>query len=286
MTLVLAGTVPVDRLPVTYGHLSLEGGKIRVGDVLMPVGMGTAGMLAAATATCHSIGLQAPVGVVAGDLGLGDGSEELYKFLAKDLVQLEPTVLTLHYVLPIRGLFLEFVEALPKMSRKPVIIADAGFMYAAKATRVCEQFDLFTPDIGELAFLADHDADHPAYVLRVLWEEDVSGVPRLVQEAYRYRNASKVLLVKGSVDFVAERGEVVATVSEPRLSALEAVGGTGDIVTGVVSALVYFGLDLVQASIKAARVSRLAGVLASATPATQISEIIPRLAEALRQVGL
>jgi ADP-dependent NAD(P)H-hydrate dehydratase / NAD(P)H-hydrate epimerase len=49
------------------------------------------------------------------------------------------------------------------MNRRPILIADAGFMYAAKMSGQAACYDFFTPDVGELAFLADEMAPHPFY---------------------------------------------------------------------------------------------------------------------------
>ena len=51
--------------------------------------------------------------------------------------------------------------AVEEMAKRPVLIADAGFMYAAKMSGQSSKYDLFTPDVGELAFLADEEAPHP-----------------------------------------------------------------------------------------------------------------------------
>jgi len=56
------------------------------------------------------------------------------------------------------------------------LIADAGFMYAAKMSGQASKYDLFTPDVGELAFLADEEAPHLFYtrLIRIfLWRPDL-----------------------------------------------------------------------------------------------------------------
>jgi len=58
------------------------------------------------------------------------------------------------------------------LAEKPVLIADAGFMYAAKMSGQAELYDLFTPDIGELAFLADEAAPHPFYTRGFILHEE------------------------------------------------------------------------------------------------------------------
>jgi ADP-dependent NAD(P)H-hydrate dehydratase / NAD(P)H-hydrate epimerase len=65
---------------------------------------------------------------------------------------------------------------------------------------------------------------------------------------------------------------------------LEPVGGTGDTVTGIVSALVASGMGVEDSAILAARVNRLAGLYADPTPATQVIEIIRRIPRAMEKV--
>ena len=48
-------------------------------------------------------------------------------------------------------------------SPKPTLVADAGFMYVAKMSGYADAYDLFTPEAGELAILADEKAPHPFY---------------------------------------------------------------------------------------------------------------------------
>jgi len=70
----------------------------------------------------------------------------------------------MHYILPIMGQMKNVLAAKAKCKKKPVLMADASSMYAAKAAGLAPEFDIFTPDLCELAFLADPDAVHPAYI--------------------------------------------------------------------------------------------------------------------------
>ena len=65
---------------------------------------------------------------------------------------------------------------------------------------------------------------------------------------------------------------------------MEAIGGTGDTLTGIVSALVDSGMAIPKAAEIAARTNRLAGFYACPTPATQVMEIIRQIPRALTQV--
>ena len=85
-------------------------------------------------------------------------------------------------------------------------------------------------------------------------------------------------------NLIAGKSGIIATVSAPADEALEAIGGTGDTLTGIVAALVGAGMEIRQSAVIAARVNRLAGHLARPTPATEISEIIRHIPRALKRV--
>ena len=73
---------------------------------------------------------------------------------------------------------------------------------------------------------------------------------------------------------IIREGDIVATVTEPDVPALEAIGGTGDTMTGLVSAFAYAGLELHQAAIISARANRMAGQIAKVTPANRVGAVI------------
>jgi NAD(P)H-hydrate repair Nnr-like enzyme with NAD(P)H-hydrate dehydratase domain len=83
-----------------------------------------------------------------------------------------------------------------------------------------------------------------------------------------------LLLVKGSVDYVVENGNVLDTVSEPDVPAMEAIGGTGDTISGLTAAFIDAGISPHQSAMIAARANRAAGRLACATPGTRIGRVI------------
>jgi len=66
--------------------------------------------------------------------------------------------------------------------------------------------------------------------------------------------------------------------------ALEAMGGTGDTLTGIVSALIDSGMTIEEAAVIAMKANRLAGHYAKPTPATQIIEVIHRIPQALSEI--
>ncbi len=272
--MLIAGTVPVEGMPLTMGKALDQGDTIVIGDQRIPCTQGTAAMISAALVTTTYLGLDAPLGLVIGDIGDGKGSRELYRYLIDNVVRLLPKVLALHYWLPDMQQTRDLCRAVDKCSRRPVMIADAASMYSAKAAGLASAFDIFTPDATEIAFLADAEATHPAYVARHLFETDVTQAPELARTAYRHGNSAKLLLVKGSVDYIIRDGEVLAKVEEPDVPALEAIGGTGETITGLVAALSYCGLEPHEAAIIAAKANRVAGQFAQATPATRVWQII------------
>ena len=170
-----------------------------------------------------------------------------------------------------------------RKNKKPVLIADAGSMYVAKAGGDATYYDVFTPDLGETAFLADEKAMHPTYTRGFIFHLE-DDVPELIRRAYKSGNAARTMFVKGEVDYICQDGQVVEKISEPRVEALEPVGGTGDTITGMISALIYAGKSPLEACLIAGKANRIAGELANPTPATQVKEIVKHLPAAIKKV--
>jgi hypothetical protein len=279
----VVGTIPEADFPLLVGPVAAEGSGLRVAERHIPLTRGTAALLAAARSALQVLGLPPPLAVLAGDTGLGEGSEKLYTYLAGHVGELGLSTITFHYILPQVDLHNRVFFALEALHPRPRLIADAGFMYVAKMSGLAPAYDLFTPDAGELAFLADEAAPHPFYTRGFILSDD-QRVPDLIARAYAHDNAARWLLVKGSIDYVADKHGIAATVAEPLVEALEPIGGTGDTLTGVVSALVEAGIDLPEAGVLAARANRLAGAMAQPTPATGIDAIVAHLPAALAEV--
>lgn len=280
--LAVVGTIPDPDFPLATGEVTLKGENIYVEGHPAPVNRGTPALMAAAIRCLEVLGLPMPYGYLAGDIGLGDGSRRLYEHLVKHLPQSEFQVITFHYLQPDVDWHNKVLFAIGKIRKRPKLIADAGFMYAAKMSGLAEDYDLFTPDAGELAFLADEEAPHPFYTRGFILHED-HNIPELIRRAYAHRNAARRLLVKGRIDYVAGAQGVIAAIDSPSEEALEPIGGTGDTLTGILSALVWGGFDVDRAALLAAWTNRIAGRLASPTPMTQVAEIIARIPEALGQ---
>ncbi len=280
---LLAGTVPIKGLPLSVGRIDLTEQGITVDSQVLDINRGTAAMYSAACAVCQEYGLESPIGMVAGDIGARDGSVKIYEYLADNLPVMEPKVLTLHYIMPDIKKNKKLLEKIGSLKEKPVLIADAGSMYVAKAGGDARYYDVFTPDIGELAFLADESAVHPAYTRGFIFHLE-DDVPELISRAFRSGNTSRILFVKGRVDYICQDGEILEKIVSPNIDELEPVGGTGDTITGLISALIYAGESPVEACRIAGMVNRKAGELSHPTPATQVKDIIKWIPAALREL--
>lgn len=282
--LTVVGTLPYPDVSLLDGIAQYHLGLIRINGVVeFPVQRGTAALIAGACEAMKYFGGGSIRVILAGDRGRGDGSREIYRHLVEDPQRMEAEVLVFHYLFPDvdwHGKIFMAVESLP---RRPFLVADAGFMYVAKMSGYAGLYDLFTPDVGELAFLADEEAPHPFYTRGFIIHEE-NNVPALIKRAYDHNNAARYLLVKATVDYIVAEGRIVATVSEPNVPELEAVGGTGDTLTGIVSSLLNAGFNPVHAMILAAKANRLAGEMAKARVDSPITDIIDCITKALEQL--
>jgi hypothetical protein len=272
--MLIAGTIPYKDMPLTMGQVKKDGELLVVNDQCFAGTQGTGAMISAALATTEYLKLEPPQVLVVGDIGDGKGSRQMYRRLIQNIGELSPSVLSLHYCLPIMELFKELCQAIKKCPKRPILIADAGAMYGIKGAGLALEFDILTPDPTEIAFLADPRATHPAYIAHHLFESELDKIPEWIATAYRNGGAARLLLVKGKTDYVAVDGKILAAIAEPDVPVLEAIGGTGDTITGLVSAMVYAGLKPHQAAIIAARTNRMAGKYTRPTPATRVKKII------------
>ena len=279
----IVGTIPHEQFPLIPGEVGLKDNELCIGENRVPVNRGTPALLAAAIKAGELLELPAPYGYLVGDIGHGDGSRRLYEYLTLHLPQSDFESITLHYLQPDVNWHNRVLAKLDETVRRPRLIADAGFMYAAKMSGKSSQYDLFTPDIGELAFLADEEAPHPFYTRGFILHEE-SRVPDLISRAYAHNNAARHLLVKGEKDYIANEKGIQAIIDQPVEDAMEAIGGTGDTLTGIVASLISTGMEIIEAASIAARANRLAGYYAKPTPATQVIEIVNHIPRALEEV--
>jgi NAD(P)H-hydrate repair Nnr-like enzyme with NAD(P)H-hydrate dehydratase domain len=281
--LTIVGTVPEKGLPLLIGPARLQGHHLVVAGRHFPVNRGTPALLAASLATAEVLGLSPPVAYLAGDIGLGDGSRHLYAHLAANISQENHDVMVFHYLQPDIDWHGRVLLALRQMIRAPILVADAGYMYVAKMSGQAEEYDLFTPDVGELSFLADDKAPHPFYTRGFILHME-SRIEEMISMAYRHRNAAKWLLVKGKTDYIADCEGVRFRIGAPSIPTLEPIGGTGDTVTGIAAALLDAAMPVPEAAKTAALINRVAGRMAVPTPATQVTAVIDRIGDAVAEV--
>jgi NAD(P)H-hydrate repair Nnr-like enzyme with NAD(P)H-hydrate dehydratase domain len=265
--LLVAGTMPTEAGRVYEGPVTRgDDGSLVVGGEVLPGCQGTGALLLAAVAACEHGGAEPPYGLLAGDIGRGEGTRAIFSRLPARADEIRPRVIEFHYLQPIMALMRQAVADLAcRVADGTLLVADAGGMYAARASGVGAAFELMTPDVGEVGFLADETVSHPAYVSHYLFGTQGFDAVALAVKAQQGASA-RVLLVKGATDYVIEAGEVVGSVSEPVIPALEAIGGTGDTLAGLVSGLMATGMPTVEAALIAARANREAGRLLGARP--------------------
>lgn len=278
---LIVGTVPDDGFGLVQGQCQWDAAGLAVDGISVPVRRGTPALVAAACAACAALGIPAPQALLAGDAGRGAGSAKAYAWLKERLPDLAPRGLTFHYLFPDLAGHDKALFAAQDLPRRPLLVADAGFMYAAKMSGQAREYDLFTPDAGELAFLADELAPHPFYTRGFLLGPQ-ADTRELIRRAWEGGGAARHLLVKGSCDFVVREGEILAEILGPQTPAMEAIGGTGDTLTGMATALLMAGRGVPEAGKIAALANRLLGSLADPTPATPVAELVPHIAEGLR----
>ncbi|MDP2183427.1 MAG: NAD(P)H-hydrate dehydratase [Actinomycetota bacterium] len=283
MTLLVVATYPVSAGPLLEGLITVESdGAVSVGGECIPSAQGTSAMLGAAGQVASHLGTPAPYALVAGDIGRGDGTREVYRLLPEVAARIKPSVIAFHYLQPIMALMRGAVAELAEVAPSATLVADAGGMYAAKAAGVASRFELMTPDVGEVGFLADPDVSHPAYVSQYLFGTTDFDPVALARRAHETGGSSRVLLIKGVRDHVVLDGEVVGVVDEPCVPELEAIGGTGDTVTGLACGFLAAGFPAVDAAMCACLANREAGRVMGATPAMRASDLVAVLPQVLR----
>ena len=279
----IVGTVPDPELPLIHGKVRLVGTHIEINGHRIDINRCTPALIGAALKASTCIKCPDIYAFLVGDIGRGDGSRQLYKFLSDHLHEFAFTVLAFHYLQPDVDWHNKVMFAVEKMDKRPTLIADAGFMYAAKMGGQAQSYDFFTPDAGELAFLADEQAPHPFYTRGFILHTN-GNVNDLIQRAYEHQNASRYLLVKGASDYITDKNDVVHSVDAPSSEAMEAIGGTGDTLTGLLCALCSTTFKPTEAALLAARSNRWAGYYTNPSPATQIAELINKIPQALDNV--
>ena len=280
MSWLIVGTVPREDVPVLDSQCSIENGTLRIGNYSITPARGTPALLAAAYYASQALGMYPPTALIAGDTGRGDGSARLYQALLERLDRTAEPLMVFHYLQPDIDWHNRVFLKIEELEQKPIMVADAGWMYVAKMSGLAPSYDLFTPDVGEMAFLADEDAPHPFYTRGFLLQDEEEA-PELIERAYAHENAARHLLVKGRCDYIASADGIIAKVCEPCVEAMEPIGGTGDSLTGIVAALIHSGRSVPDAARIGAQTNRMLGLITNPTPASSIAELLPYVGEAL-----
>ena len=296
---LICGTVPEADFPLCMGTWCVAGEWLIPEDVQacgaspatvsiprVPVRRGTPALVASSLLAAEALGAETVSVLLVGDCGDSKGSTALYEFLTDwlgtpDSCDLKG--LTFHYLFPSvdgHNRILMVLDERP--GQRPLLIADAGFMYAAKMSGYAARWDIFTPDAGELAFLADEKAPHPFYTRGFLLAEGQEA-PELALLAHEHGDSAHFLLIKGRRDLVVEQGRVVGQTEEPCLPYMEPIGGTGDLVTGLLTAYALAGRPTREACLAAAQAARFTGEAADSTPATAVAELMPFIGEGIRR---
>ncbi len=284
MSWLIVGTVPRKDFPLTCGQAALKDLELVVNGRKALVVRGTSALIAAACIACNTLKIEPPDVLLCGDIGDGDGSRQIYRYLVETGLKQKPfTELLFHYLQPDVDWHNRILMVIDDLPVRPLLMADAGYMYVAKMSGYAASYDLFTPDVGELAFLADEKAPHPFYTRGFLLHED-KAAPDLIQQAVSSGNAARHLLVKGKNDYVVADGAIVDVISSPSIEVMEPIGGTGDSLAGVAAALIASGMSIPKACFQAARINRTMGLLANPTPAFAIFDLLASLPQAIMQV--
>lgn len=283
MTLLVVGTIPSAEQPLCAGPVAYDGSSLTVGGAEIPACQGTAALLLAAMCACEAVGAPPPIALLGRDIGRGDGTRAAYEALPDWVERTRPSVIAFHYLQPVMSLMRRAVAKIQESS-DALLVADAGGMYAARGAGLAPRFELMTPDVGEVGFMADPEVTHPAYVSHYLFGQAGFDAEKLARLAWETGGSSRVLFVKGSTDRICVEGRVVATIDAPDVPTLEAIGGTGDTITGLCTGLMAGNMPAEKAALVAARCNRIAGERIQAAPAHRATDLTRAFPEVLREL--
>jgi len=141
------------------------------------------------------------------------------------------------------------IEQIVKSEKPLVLDADGLKAMASSELKLNPDLTVMTPHWGELSILMDGDLG-----------DDFSLSNRIDQSIACAKKYNSVILLKGSVDVIAEPngGFKLNRTGVPAMT----VGGTGDVLTGIVAALLAIEEPAFQAATAAAFVSGVAGEMA------------------------
>ncbi len=192
--IVLIGTIPY-KTGLYIGKADIQGKVLNVNGISFPIERGTAAMAASCAQVCSFYNLEQPLCIFGGDVADGKGTDLMFKEVIANIDKYAPDIVTLHYMFPKIIYAQPFIQKIESLKKKPQLIADAGGMYLMKTINQGHLFDVFTPDAGELHFLADEFAPHPLYVRSDLLNENIP-LESLVERLTKTRIPLRLLLLK------------------------------------------------------------------------------------------
>jgi len=282
MSWLIIGTVPLEDFPLIETSPKIDGNSLVIDGHRVSIKRGTPALIAAAASTAEAFGVTMPHVLLVGDIGTGKGSARLYEYVARTIPARQDDLMVFHYLQPDLDWHNRILMALEDLPKKPFLVADAGYMYVAKMSGFASSYDLFTPDLGEMAFLADERAPHPFYTRGFLLHDEQEA-PSLITRAYQNQNAARYLIVKGQCDYVASEQGILATICEPCEPNMEPIGGTGDTLTGIAAGLIAAGQQIARAAEIAARVNRRMGAILRPSPSSTVTDLLSVLPQALER---
>ena len=148
-----------------------------------------------------------------------------------------------------------------------VIDADGLAAISKDEIRLNDRSAVLTPHLGELAKLLNKDSIEDSMEARLAAAKEA---------AHKYK---AVVLLKGQVDIVTDG---TSTITNSTGTPFMTKGGTGDILAGILGAILARGIDYMQAAHAAAYINGKAGELASeqmgeGLVASDIFETIPKV---------
>jgi hypothetical protein len=115
----IAGSIP-QRHAFIGGTVGWQGENLVVDNQVISPIQGTGAMISAALTATEYLGTEPPFIAVAGDIGRGDGTRLMYRYLTENVSTLKPGVLALHYCQPFMSMLIQLVRVIGAMPCKPV----------------------------------------------------------------------------------------------------------------------------------------------------------------------
>ncbi len=117
--LAVVGTIPDESFPMVAGEVTLVNNQISIQGRQAYINRGTSALIAAAIKAGEVLNQQTIFAYLVGDIGIGDGSRRLYKYMTQDLYQHDFHTIAFHYIMPYAKRNNDLLSALEKMKIVP-----------------------------------------------------------------------------------------------------------------------------------------------------------------------